>query len=282
MVRIVSWLLPAMLAASLAAQMEGPEAGRKLAAASEALASGNGRAAALILDDLVRRAPELGTAWYQLAVARRLLRKDAEAFAAAERAEFLLPDSLDAKLLLGELCANSDAARAGKLIGEVLARGDDDAVLRRLLPIMVTASDDRAAATFAKVLATTPDDVELLNLKAQWALGNRDLDTALATMLQLQRLEPANPVTLQSLAQVQIAASKPQAATATLQKLLEVNPSNLEARMRLIALWREQQRPPAEIVRQEQLLAYYRAQVRRWEAAGQRNARPTAPAKPAK
>lgn len=283
MASISYWLVAALLTLPLAAQVAGPEVARKLGAAGEALAAGNGRAATLVLEDLVEDKPELGLAWYQLAVARRLLHDDAKAFRAAERAEALMPDSPDAKVLLAEICAGGDPTRASSLVTAVLDAGPDDAMLRRLLPVMVTARDPRTKTVFDRVLSATPTDMVVLDQKAQWALGNQDLTTAIATLNQMVTLEPLNPMPLQSLAQAQLAAGKPTLALETLRRLLAVNPSNIDGRARLIALLREQQKDPQEIDKQQRLLTYYRSQVQRWEKQGKTEARPTAaPPKPAK
>lgn len=283
MASISHWFLAALTALPLAAQVTGPDVARKLGAASEALAAGNGRAATLVLEDLVDDQPDLGVAWYQLAVARRLLHEEAKAFRAAERAETLMPESMDAKVLLAEICAGSDPTRASSLATAVLDASPDDAMLRRLLPVLVTARDPRTKGVFDRVLSAAPTDLAVLDQKAQWALGNQDLTTAIAVLNQMVTLEPMNPMPLQSLAQAQLAAGKSELALQTLRRLLAVNPSNIEGRTRLIAVLREQQKDTAEIDSQQRLLAYYRAQVQRWEQQGKTEARPTGvPPKPAK
>lgn len=281
---ISSWWLALLAVAPLLAQGPGPDVARRLGAASEALAAGNGRAAALILEQLVQDKADLGVAWYQLAMARRMLQRDADAFKAAERAVLLLPDAVDAKVLLAELCVSSDPGRASQLAGAVLAAGDDVALLRRLLPVLVAADDPRAGAAFDRLLGPLPTDLPLLELKVQWALGRQDLPVAIDALERLVALEPQNPLPLQGLARAQQAAGKAAAAAGTFERLLAVNPSNLEARAALIALLRELQREPALILQHERALAFYRQQVQRWQQQGRDDARPTGspPARPPK
>lgn len=256
------------VAPTLASAQTGEDLARELARAGASMAAGNHGVAVTILKDVVARKPDLGLAWYQLAIAQRGLSRQVEAFRAAENAERLLPESVDAKLLLAELCASGDAARASAIATDLMAGKDDPELLRRLLPILITARDDRVKQVFGRLQTAAPTDTALLQQKMQWALENHDLPTAIEALQRHVTLEPENPLPLQSLANVQLAAGKTEGAKTTLSRLLELNPSNTQVRGQLIQILVQQKAMPTQIDEQRRLLAFYEKQKQRWQREG--------------
>lgn len=267
-------LLLGLSALPLMAQT-GEDFSRELGRAVTSIAAGNHQVAIAILDDVVKRNPDLGVAWYQLALARRALGRQADAFRAAEHAERLLPASTDARLLLAELCATGDRKRASTIATDLLAKGaEDPALLRRLLPVLITAQDERVKQLFARLLEVEPRNTDLLQQKMQWALEHRDLPTAIEALQQHIALEPKNPLPLQSLAHVQLTAGRTDAALATFERLLQLNPSNLEARQKVIQLLEKREGAQAQVAQHQRLLEFYRKQTRRWEQQGRDDTTP--------
>jgi thioredoxin-like negative regulator of GroEL len=175
------------------------------------------------------------------------------------------------------MCARGDAQRACRIVSDLLAGGMEDLeLLRRLLPVLVAAHDARTKQVFDALLKVTPQDAQLLQQKVLWALDNHDLPAAIEALQAHVAADPKNPLPLQSLANVQLAAGRNDDAMRTLEQLLALNPSNCAARQKVIGLLQQRDGgDPARVLEHKKLLAFYQRQTARWQAEGRKATSPT-------
>lgn len=126
------------------------------------------------------------------------------------------------------------AAQIGKAI---TARPDEVAPRAALIDLYIRAKDYRKAITAAQDgIAALPDRPELLDLLGQAQQANNEFNQALSTYAKQASLQPGSARPYLRMAEVNVAAKKPDAAAQNLRQALEIKSDLIEAQRGLIML----------------------------------------------
>ena len=162
---------------------------------------------------------------------------------AKKRFETLLainPKNGQALLALAELSARAAAPReeTAKLIVKAIDANPVDPAPRLLLiDFYLTAGDTKQAMSVAQnAVAALPDTPEMLEALGRVQQASGELNQAVTTFTKLIAVQPLSPKPFLLLADAQISAKNPDAATQNLRKALEITPALVEAQRGLIML----------------------------------------------
>lgn len=148
------------------------------------------------------------------------------------------PKNIQALLALAELNAanNANADEIAALLGKAVTAAPTDVAPRvALIQHHLKNNDTKKALTAANdALAAMPDKPEILEALGRVQQISGDLNQASISIGKMAALQPASPIPLVRLAEVQIANKSRDDGIKTLQKALEIKPDLLEAQRALI------------------------------------------------
>lgn len=237
------------------------ERGRELRAldeAANALAAGKPERAELLLQSVVDRAPDLEVAWYQLGVARLLQGKSEAALAAVDKALACKADFPEARILWIELSVEREPDRCREFVRELLKHAQAPALRRPLLPHMITLRMFEESEDALKGLREeAPKDVELLELLSRCQIEAGKPEAAAKTLEEKLAIEPKDPLSLQTLATLYEVSGAGDKVLPTLERLVEVNPSNVAARKRVIEMLTKLDPASPKLTEHRRLVRHY-------------------------
>ena len=240
----------------------------RLQEAGTLIQNGKYQDAERLLIGLSEEIPKSFTLWYKLALVRQLQGQLKKAIEPIRKALEIQPKDATALLLGAELIATKDKKQAvdWALQAGIAAR-DDENRLRKIVDLLVRLSEFESALPILKKLqAKRPNDMKLLALQAKIALGGRKLEEAADAYRKMIKLNPRDPIPVESLGNVLALLDKKKEACDVLAGALRIRPSNLAVRARLINLMEQLEYPEKKIAAQKQYLKYYRwvhSQVRK-------------------
>lgn len=148
------------------------------------------------------------------------------------------PKNVQALLALAELNAanNGNADEVASLLGKAVTAAPTDIAPRvALIQHYLKNNDTKKALTAANdAVATMPDKPEILEALGRVQQISGDLNQASISFGKMASLQPASPIPLVRLAEVQVANKSRDDAIKTLKKALEIKPDLLEAQRALI------------------------------------------------
>ncbi len=167
-------------------------------------------------------------------------KKPAEAIKRFEALVAADPKNAQAYLAIAGVRAQMGATveEAAALIAQaVAARPDETAPRAALVDLHMRARDYRKAITAAQDgIAALPDRPELYDLLGQAQQASGELNQALATYNKQVALQPGAVRPYLRMAEINVAAKKPEAAAQNLRQALEIKPDLVEAQRGLIML----------------------------------------------
>jgi putative PEP-CTERM system TPR-repeat lipoprotein len=150
------------------------------------------------------------------------------------------PKNAQAYLAIAGLKAQSGGTpeEIAALIGKAIAaRPDESAPRAALIDLYLRAKDYRKAVTAAQDgIAALPDRPELLDLLGQAQQASGELNQALASYAKQAALQPGAARPYLRMAEINVAAKKPEAAAQNLRQALEIKSDLVEAQRGLIML----------------------------------------------
>jgi len=148
------------------------------------------------------------------------------------------PKNIQALLALAELntANNANAEEIAALLGKAVTAAPTDVAPRvALIQHHLKNNDTKKALTAANdALAAMPDKPEILEALGRVQQISGDLNQASISFGKMASLQPASPIPLVRLAEVQIANKNRDDGIKTLKKALEIKPDLLEAQRALI------------------------------------------------
>ena len=260
----------------------------ELARAAKAIEAGKGADAERILRGVAARIPRYPNVWQQLAIACRMQGKTKPAFDAIEKAIGFGKPNADMHLLAAELALASSSPGAAKhALAAVELEPKQERTLARALDVLLEANDlDEAQKLFLK-LQQSPGKSAASREKLLWLqadLANRKLQPELAAKAYRQLCDlvgDRDPFPHECLANTLIVLGKKAEALAAFTRCLAIHPSNLTAREREITLMKALRVASEDVVREENLLVYYRKVWDLEKKAGTKGSAPAQPVRPA-
>ena len=254
-----------LLTALMAAQDPGAGNGKPegpfadLAQAARLLGQSRLQQAEKLLRSVVDRVPTHAHAWFVLGLARERQGKDELALSAMERVLDIDPLHLEGLLLASQLCLAKDrkkaaayATRAGK------AAREDEIGLRKAARLLVEVERfDQALAIVGKLQRRRPKDTELLYLQADLEVRLGKTDQALEAYRTLAPLRPFDPWPHECMAGLYLHLGNKQDARRSLLASLQIRPSNVHARRKLIEVMTDLGADRQEIAAQTSYLKLY-------------------------
>ena len=167
-------------------------------------------------------------------------KKPAEAIKRFEALIAADPKSAQAYLAIAGIKAQAGAPveeTAALIAKAVAARPEETAPRAALVELHMRAKDYRKAITAAQDgIAALPDRPELLDLLGQAQQASGELNQALATYSKQVALQPGSTRPYLRMAEINVAAKKPEAAAQNLRQALEIKSDLVEAQRGLIML----------------------------------------------
>jgi tetratricopeptide (TPR) repeat protein len=225
-----------------------------------------------VLREVLAAAPDASGAWLLLALGLRANAQMVDARVAALSAVDTDEKNAAATIVAAELSAEKDVEAARKLAKRTVDLEPDDLelVTRALAVLARLKAKDEALPLIDKALARRPKEPRLLRAKADLAVDTNDWQAAADAYRQLAAALPKDPLPKLNLAMVLTGLGKDDEAVGVYREILPLDPTNVAARERLVALLKKSKRP-AEEIRAEEI------QLSRWREVANKSPRPKGP-----